>query len=536
MESISGKTIFGGIAIGKIHFCGKNETKVMRMYVDDTEREIWRLDTALREAKRQLEKLYDTAVSQIGEKEAAIFDAQSMILDDITYTESVRNMIKAQGCNAEYAVRLTGENMASMFALMDDEYIKERAFDIKDVTNRVVKILTGSEETISLREPCIIAAEVLTPGETLQMDKDMLLALITKEGSETSHTAILARTMNIPALTGIDVKKEWNGKNVIVDGYKGCVIFEPDEETVNEYRLLKAKEDEERALLDGLKGAETVTKSGKKVELYANIGSIDDIAAVISNDAEGIGLFRSEFIYLKDHDFPTEEEQYEVYSKVVRAMNGKKVIIRTFDIGADKQAEYFALGKEENPAMGYRAIRICLSHPEIFKTQLRAIYRAAALGNVGIMYPMITSLDEVRLIKTITGDVEAELLKEKIPYGNVEQGIMIETPAAALISDLLAKEVDFFSIGTNDLTQYTLAVDRQNSRLEGFYNPHHEAVLRLIKLVAENAHKAGISVGICGELGADPGLTKNFIDMGIDELSVSPACILPIRKLIRNIE
>jgi phosphotransferase system enzyme I (PtsI) len=534
MENISGKTIFGGIAMGKIHFCGKNETKVMRMYVDDTEREIWRFDTALREAKRQLEKLYDTAAAQIGEKEAEIFDAQSMILDDITYTESVRNMIKAQGCNAEYAVRLTGENMASMFALMDDKYIKERAFDIKDVTNRVVKILTGDEETIVLHESCIVAAEELTPAETLQMDKSMLLALITKEGSETSHTAILARTMNIPAITGIDVKKEWNGRYVIIDGGKGCIILEPDEETIEEYRQKKVEENEERALLDGLKGAETVTKSGKKIKLYANIGSIEDIDAVISNDAEGIGLFRSEFIYLKGHDFPTEEEQYEAYSKVVRAMNGKKVIIRTFDIGADKKAEYFALGKEENPAMGYRAIRICLSHPEIFKTQLRAIYRAAALGNVGIMYPMITSLDEVRLIKTITGDVEAELLKDKIPCGKVEQGIMIETPAAALISDILAKEVDFFSIGTNDLTQYTLAVDRQNGRLEGFYNPHHEAVIRLIKMVADNAHKAGISVGICGELGADTELTEAFVNMGIDELSVSSGCILPLRKRIRN--
>ncbi len=536
MEERAGKKIFNGIAIGKIKFYEKADNKVTRRRVDDVEAEIARYEAAKEEAVRQLNALYEKAVVEVGEANAEIFNVHAMLLEDDDYTESVHNIISGQGLNAEYAAATTGDNFAEMFASMtDNEYMMARSADIKDVTERVVTILSGGNGGTDIGdEPVIIVAEDLAPSETVQMDKTKLLAFVTRLGSANSHTAILARTMGIPALIGVDIDAGWNGKIGIVDGYEGKFIIDPEMPLLEEYFKKKAADDEQKKLLQTLKGKENVTKSGQKINLYANIGSPNDLASVFENDAGGIGLFRSEFLYLESADYPTEEEQFQAYKKVVETMGGKKVIIRTLDIGADKQIDYFKLDKEDNPALGYRAIRICLTRPEIFRTQLRALHRASAFGNLAIMYPMIISVDEVLKVKEISKSVREELIAEGIPVGEVEEGIMIETPAAAVMSDELAKVVDFFSIGTNDLTQYTLAIDRQNSKLDPFYDSHHPAVLRLIQMVTDNAHKAGIWAGICGELGADTTLTKTFLKMGLDELSVSPGCILPVRKEVRD--
>jgi phosphotransferase system enzyme I (PtsI) len=535
MEKITGKKIFGGVAIGKLHWYSKAQNQVVRRKVTDVEAEIKRYEDAKATAIEQLKELYDKALKEVGEVNAQIFEVHSMMLEDLDYNDSVHNLIRSQEINAEYAVGTTGDNFSEMFANMEDEYFKARAIDVKDISERVIAILCGADTGSDIgTEPVIIAAEDLAPSETVQMDKSRLLAFVTHVGSVNSHTAILARTMNIPALTEVEIKPEWNGKMAIVDGYNGILIMEPDAEELAKYEEIQKQDAQKRELLETLRGKENVTLDGRKINLYANIGNVSDLAAVLKNDAGGIGLFRSEFLYLEKDTFPTEEEQFAAYKQVAETMAGKKVIIRTLDIGADKQADYFELAKEENPAMGYRAIRICLTRTEIFKTQLRAIFRASAYGKISIMYPMIISVEEVRKIKEIVAEVKAELKVQGIPYGEVEQGIMIETPAAAVISDLLAKEVDFFSIGTNDLTQYTLAIDRQNDKLDNFYNSHHEAVLRLIQTVVDNGHAAGIWVGICGELGADTTLTQRFLAMGLDELSVSPGAILPIRKIVRE--
>lgn len=535
MERITGKRIFGGVAIGTLLLYSKEQNKVVRRKVEDEETEIARYEAAKQTAIVQLQGLYQKALREVGELNAQIFEVHSMMLEDLDYNDSVYNLIRSQKVNAEYAVATTGDHFSEMFANMEDDYFKARSADVKDISERVVAVLSGADTGSDIgEEPVIIAAEDLAPSETVQMDKSRLLAFVTHVGSVNSHTAILARTMNIPALTEIEIKPEWNGKEAVVDGHEGVLILEPDEATLEHYKEIKRREAAERELLETLKGKENITLDGKKINLYANIGSLSDLASVLKNDAGGIGLFRSEFLYLEKNTFPTEEEQFAVYKQVAETLAGKKVIIRTLDIGADKQADYFGIEKEENPAMGYRAIRICLTQPDIFKTQLRAIFRASAFGTISVMYPMIISLEEVRRIKEIVAEVKAELDRDGIPYGEVEQGIMIETPAAAVISDLLAKEVDFFSIGTNDLTQYTLAIDRQNDKLDGFYDAHHEAILRLLQMVADNAHAAGIWVGICGELGADMTLTRRFLEMGMDELSVSPGAILPIRKLIRE--
>lgn len=537
MEVRIGKKIFSGIAVGKIRFYSKTDNCVERVKISDVNAEIDRYESAKQEAVRQLNVLYEKALVEVGETNAEIFNVHAMMLDDDDYNESVHNIITSQGVNAEYAVAKTGDNFAEMFANMSDDYFKARSADVKDITQRVVTILSGGIENSEIGdEPVIIVAEDLAPSETVQMDKSKLLAFVTRLGSANSHTAILARTMGIPALIGVDICEEWNGKIGIVDGYEGKLIVDPDMELLESYFKKKAADDEQKQLLQNLKGKENVTKSGQKINLYANIGNPSDLAAVLDNDAGGIGLFRSEFLYLEAEDYPTEEEQFQAYKKVVETMGGKKVIIRTLDIGADKQAGYFGLDKEDNPALGYRAIRICLTRPEIFRTQLRALFRASAYGNLAIMYPMIISVNEVKQIKAISSAVKEELVQEGIKIGNVEEGVMIETPAAALMSDELAKEVDFFSIGTNDLTQYTLAIDRQNAKLDPFYDAHHPAVLRFIKMVTENAHKAGIWSGICGELGADTDLTEEFLKMGLDELSVSPGCILPVRKAVREAE
>lgn len=485
----------------------------------------------------ELQQLYQKALKEVGEVNAAIFEVHAMMLEDEDYNDSVKNIIFSQQVNAEYAVAVTGDNFAQMFAEMDDEYFKARAADVKDISERVVGILSNKRAGSSIgREPVIVIAKDLAPSETVQMDKSRLLGFVTELGSSNSHTAILARTMNLPALIGVPVKEEWSGKLAIVDGYQGILYIDPDEETLEKMRK-KQQEDRERSrLLQQLKGRLTVTPDGRKINLYANIGSVSDVAAVLENDAEGIGLFRSEFLYLEKDTYPTEEEQFQSYKLAAEMMAGKKVIIRTLDIGADKQVEYFHLGQEENPAMGYRAIRICLEEPEVFKTQLWAIFRASAYGEIAVMYPMITSVEEVRRIKAIVEEVKEELDARNIPYKNVEQGIMIETPAAAVISDMLAKEVDFFSIGTNDLSQYTMAIDRQNPRLDAFYDPHHPALLRLIRMVIDNGHAHGCWVGICGELGADLSLTKEFLQMGIDELSVAPGMVLQVREAVRKAE
>lgn len=534
MEIIQGKAIFGGIAIGSISFFAKEQKQVKRTKVEDTEAEIARYEAALATAIEQLGALYEKALKEVGESEAQIFEVHQMMLEDDDYNDSVKNIITSQGLNAEFAVATTGDNFSTMFAAMDDEYFQARAVDVKDISERIINILMGIGEAKVSDEPSIIVAEDLAPSETVQMDKSKLLGFVTRLGSSNSHTAILARTMNIPALIQVDIKEEWNGKQAIIDGFSGKFIIEPEADVLEEYQKKQAEQLERRRLLAEQKGKPTVTKNGKAIKLFANIGSVSDLQSVMENDAAGIGLFRSEFLYLESDTYPTEEEQFKAYKMVAETMAGKKVIIRTLDIGADKQVDYFELDKEENPAMGLRAIRICLTRPEIFKTQLRALLRASAFGNIAVMYPMIISVEEVRKIKAIMEEVKAELDEAGIPYGNVEQGIMIETPAAVILSDLLAKEVDFFSIGTNDLTQYTLAIDRQNAKLDEFYNPHHEAVLRMIQIVVENAHKAGIWAGICGELGADLELTDRFMEMGVDELSVSPTFIYPVRQKIRE--
>lgn len=537
MEQYTGKSIFKGIAIGKIYFYSKDEQVVKRNKIEDSKAEIERFEEAKKKAVEELQKLHKKAVKEVGELNAAIFEVHIMMIEDDDYNDSIKNIITSQEVNAEYAVATTSDNFSNMFAEMEDEYFQARAIDIKDISERIVSILNGKNTNAGLgEEPVIVVANDLAPSETVQMEKDKLLGFVTQLGSSNSHTAILARTMNIPALIGIEIQEEWNGKMAIVDGYHGTLFINPDQTTLEEMEKRKKEEIESRELLKELKGKETITKDGKKIHLYANIGNVADMANVLANDADGIGLFRSEFLYLEKNTYPTEEEQFQVYKQVAETMAGKKVIIRTLDIGADKKVDYFELAKEENPAMGYRAIRICLDRIEVFKTQLRAILRASVYGTISVMYPMIISVLEVKKIKQIVEEVKAELDEKQIPYGKVEQGIMIETPAAVLISDLLAEEVDFFSIGTNDLTQYTLAIDRQNPKLDEFYDAHHLAILRMIQMVIENAHKSGCWVGICGELGADISLTKEFLKMGIDELSVSPSMVLPVRNVIRNLD
>ena len=535
MQIYNGKSVFGGIAIGKISVYQKKEQQVKRVKIDDPEQEMARYEKAKAEGIKQLQGLYDKALREVGEANAAIFEVHQMMMEDDGYNESVENIIRSQGVNAEYAVATTGDNYAQMFSAMDDDYMRERAADVRDISERLLTILNGEETgAVDADEPKIIVAEDLAPSETVQLDKDKVLSFVTVKGSLNSHTAILARTMAIPALvnTSVSLESEMDGRLGIVDGADGTFYEDPDEETLAEMKKRQEEDLSRKQLLLTLKGKENVTLDGQKVMLYANIGNIKDLATVIQNDAGGIGLFRSEFIYLEKEDFPTEEEQFQIYRQVAQTMAGKRVIIRTLDIGADKQCDYFHMEHEENPALGCRAIRICLTRPEIFKTQLRALFRASAFGKIAIMYPMITSVQEVRKIKGIVEEVKAELTSQGVEFGNPEQGIMIETPAAAIISDDLAKEVDFFSIGTNDLSQYTMAIDRQNPQLDLFFDPHHPAVLRMISLVMENAHKAGIWTGICGELGADQSLTKEFLAMGVDELSVSPGSILPLRKII----
>ena len=535
MQIYNGKSVFGGIAIGKISVYQKKKQQVKRVKIDDPEQEMARYEKAKAEGIKQLQGLYDKALREVGEANAAIFEVHQMMMEDDGYNESVENIIRSQGVNAEYAVATTGDNYAQMFSAMDDDYMRERAADVRDISERLLNILNGEETgAVDADEPKIIVAEDLAPSETVQLDKDKVLSFVTVKGSLNSHTAILARTMAIPALvnTSVSLESEMDGRLGIVDGADGTFYVDPDEETLAEMKKRQEEDLSRKQLLLTLKGKENVTLDGQKVMLYANIGNIKDLATVIQNDAGGIGLFRSEFIYLEKEDFPTEEEQFQIYRQVAQTMAGKRVIIRTLDIGADKQCDYFHMEHEENPALGCRAIRICLTRPEIFKTQLRALFRASAFGKIAIMYPMITSVQEVRKIKEIVEEVKAELTSQGVEFGNPEQGIMIETPAAAIISDDLAKEVDFFSIGTNDLSQYTMAIDRQNPQLDLFFDPHHPAVLRMISLVMENAHKAGIWAGICGELGADQSLTKEFLAMGVDELSVSPGSILPLRKII----
>ncbi|MFQ9933562.1 MAG: phosphoenolpyruvate--protein phosphotransferase [Lachnospiraceae bacterium] len=531
-----GKSVYKGIAIGRIRIYEKGDSRVKREHISDALKETDRFNSARETAKEQLKELYEKALKEVGQASAMIFDVHQMMLDDLDYIESVTHIIESQKVNAEYAVACTADNFADMFGAMEDDYMKERAADVKDVSNRVIGILQGrSEGSVSGDEPSIILADDLAPSETVQMDKSKVLSFVTRYGSTNSHTAILARTMNIPALINVDFDDGLDGKQAIVDGYNGILYVNPDKELLEAMKKKQEQDEKNKKLLHELKGKENITTDGRKINIYANIGGVSDVAAALKNDAGGIGLFRSEFLYLGRDDFPSEEEQFNAYRTVVENMAGKKVIIRTLDIGADKQADYFNLGNEENPALGYRAIRICLSRPEIFKVQLRAIYRASAYGTVSIMYPMIISVDEVKRIKKIAEEVKTELSNLGIPYGEVEQGIMIETPAAVMISDELAKEVDFFSIGTNDLTQYTLAIDRQNQRLDEFYDSHHPAVLKMIQMTVENGHKGGCWVGICGELGADTTLTKTFIDMGVDELSVSPSFVLSVRKAVREI-
>ena len=537
MQIYKGKSVFGGIAIGKISVYSKAEQQVKRLKIENVEKEVERYHEATATAIQQLQELYDKALREVGEANAAIFEIHQMMLEDDDYAESIENMIQMQKVNAEYAVAQTADNFARMFSSMDDDYMKERAADVKDISERLLTVLQGEEsQGVESQEPSIIVADDLAPSETVQLDKDKVLSFVTVHGSLNSHSAILARTMGIPALVGtkLPVDDTVNGKLGIVDGTNGIIYVDPDEVTLGKMKELQKIELEKKKLLETLKGKENITLDGQKILLYANIGNTKDLATVLQNDAGGIGLFRSEFIYLEREDYPTEEEQFQIYKAVAETMAGKRVIIRTLDIGADKQCDYFKMEKEENPAMGCRAIRICLKRPEIFKTQLRALFRASVYGKIAIMYPMITSVKEIQRIKDIVTQVKAELEEQGVEYREPEQGIMIETPAAVMISDQLAKEVDFFSIGTNDLTQYTLAIDRQNTALDEFYDPHHPAVLRMISMVVNNAHNAGIWVGICGELGADRELTKEFLVMGVDELSVSPGNILPIRKIVRE--
>lgn len=533
MICVEGKIAFGGIAIGPVHELEKQNNVVRRYHVDETDSEVQRFEEAKKKAVEELKILYDKAVKEVGEANAAIFEVHQMMTEDEDYSDSVRNMIRTQQVNAEFAVASTGDNFSAMFSNMEDEYMRGRAADVKDISERLIRILTAGsgEQKINLSQE-IILADDLAPSETIQLDREKILAFVTRQGSTNSHTAILARTMNIPALVCTPVPSEVNGKMAIVDGTQGKIILDPDESVLAEYQKKAEDEKKRKELLQELKGKKTQTKSGKTIKLYANIGGVKDVGAVLMNDAEGIGLFRSEFLYLQSDHYPTEDEQFAAYKSVAEMMAGKKVIIRTLDIGADKKISYFDLGEEDNPALGYRAVRICLDRPEIFKTQLRALYRASAFGNISIMIPMIASVWEVKKVKEIIEEIKKELTEQNIPYGEVEFGIMVETPAAVMIADDLAKEVDFFSIGTNDLTQYTLAIDRQNSKLDMFYDSHHPAVLKMIQMVIDSAHKAGIWAGICGELGADTTLTEQFIQMGIDELSVSPAMVLPVRSRV----
>ena len=539
MQCFQGKSVYKGIAMGPVVVLRKNDYQVKRTRIEDAEAEAARVDVALKASQEQLQKLYDKAVKEVGEASAAIFEVHQMMLEDEDYLEAIQSMIRTEQVNAEYAVAVTGDNFAEMFASMDDDYMKARSADIKDISERLVRNLSGQGDVdLSSIEPSVIVADDLSPSETVQMDKDKILAFVTVHGSTNSHTAILARMMNIPALIGVKMNLEelQTGMTAVVDGFGGKVTFEPDEELKAQTEARMQEEEEKLKLLQELKGKENITLDGRRINIYANIGSVGDIGYVMENDAGGIGLFRSEFLYLGRNDFPTEEEQFQAYKQAVQMMAGKKVIIRTLDIGADKQVDYFNLGNEDNPAMGYRAIRICLKQPEIFKTQLRALLRAAVYGNLSIMYPMITSTEEVKRIYEIVAEVEEELKAQEIQYKIPEQGIMIETPAAAIISDRLAEMVDFFSIGTNDLTQYTLAIDRQNEKLDEFYNPHHEALLRMIQMVVDNAHKCGKWAGICGELGADMTLTEEFVRMGLDELSVAPSMVLKLRKIVREMK
>ena len=538
MITLTGKSVFGGVAIGRIAFYKRNEITIKRTHVDDIEGEVKRFETAKEKAVAQLQELYNKAMEDVGESNAMIFEIHQMMLEDLDYVESIVNIITTQKVNAEYAIGTTADNFAAMFQAMDDAYMQGRAADVKDVSERLLQVLSdNSTDAMKMDEPSIIAADDLVPSETVQLDKEKALSFITMYGSANSHTAILARTMNIPAVIslGEDLKKEYDGKLAIVDGLEGKVYIEPDAKTMEAMQEKQRKDQEQKELLEQLKGKENITKSGQKVNLYANIGNLADVGAVLKNDAGGIGLFRSEFLYLESETYPTEEQQFSVYKTVAENMAGRKVIIRTLDIGADKQVDYFGLCKEENPAMGYRAIRICLTKPEIFKTQLRALYRASAFGQIAIMFPMIISVNEVRRIKDIIEEVKKELTEEGIAFrDNVELGIMIETPAAVMVSRELAKEVDFFSVGTNDLTQYTLAIDRQNQKLDAFYDSHHPAVLEMIRMAAANAHAEGKWIGICGELAADLSLTETFLEMKIDELSVAPGMVLPLRKRIRE--
>lgn len=539
MQYFQGKSVYKGIVMGPVAVLKKNDYQVKRARIEDPEAEVKRVEEAVEVSKKQLGRLYDKAVREVGEASAAIFEVHQMMLEDEDYLESMENMIRTELVNAEYAAAATGDNFAEMFAAMDDEYMKARSADVKDISERLVRNLSGEgDNDLSSMEPSIIVADDLSPSETVQMDKEKILAFVTVHGSTNSHTAILARMMNIPALIGVpmDLNSLKTGMMAVVDGFSGQVIFEPEEDVQKETEKRMQEEAEKQKLLEELKGKENITPDGRKINIYANIGSVGDLGYVMENDAGGSGLFRSEFLYLGRNDFPTEEEQFQAYKQAVQTMAGKKVIIRTLDIGADKQVEYFNLGKEENPALGYRAIRICLKQPEIFKAQLRALFRAAVYGNLSVMYPMITSTEEVEKIYAIVAEVEEELKKQEVQYKIPEQGIMIETPAAVMISDRLAEMVDFFSIGTNDLTQYTLAIDRQNEQLDDFYNPHHEAVLRMIRMVVENAHKCGKWAGICGELGADLTLTEQFVRMGVDELSVAPSMILKLRKIVREMK
>ena len=539
MQYFQGKSVYKGIVMGPVAVLKKNDYQVKRARIEDPEAEVKRVKEAVEVSKKQLGRLYDKAVREVGEASAAIFEVHQMMLEDEDYLESMENMIRTELVNAEYAAAATGDNFAEMFAAMDDEYMKARSADVKDISERLVRNLSGEgDNDLSSMEPSVIVADDLSPSETVQMDKEKILAFVTVHGSTNSHTAILARMMNIPALIGVpmDLNGLKTGMMAVVDGFSGQVIFEPEEDVRKETEKRMQEEAEKQKLLEKLKGKENITPDGRKINIYANIGSVGDLGYVMENDAGGIGLFRSEFLYLGRNDFPTEEEQFQAYKQAVQTMAGKKVIIRTLDIGADKQVEYFNLGKEENPALGYRAIRICLKQPEIFKAQLRALFRAAVYGNLSVMYPMITSTEEVEKIYAIVAEVEEELKAQEVQYKIPEQGIMIETPAAVMISDRLAEMVDFFSIGTNDLTQYTLAIDRQNEQLDDFYNPHHEAVLRMIRMVVENAHKCGKWAGICGELGADLTLTEQFVRMGVDELSVAPSMILKLRKIVREMK
>lgn len=538
MKVIEGKGVFGGVAIGKLRILEQKEQTIKRVHVDNEEDEIKRFEDAKQKAIDQLGNLHEKAIAEVGEASAAIFQIHQMMLEDLDYIESIENIIRTQSVNAEYAIGVTSDNFTQMFSSMEDEYMRERAADVKDVSERLIRVLSNKDdETINSDETYILGASDLAPSETVQLDKDKVLGFITQGGSSNSHTAILARTMNIPAIIGVgdSLTPDMDKKIVGIDGYTGKVYVEPDEKTLDMLNQKKYKADEQKELLQKLRGKENITKDGQKINIYANIGNISDLGAVLKNDAGGVGLFRSEFLYLENNDFPTEEQQFTVYRRVLENMAGKKVVIRTLDIGADKKIDYFNLPEEENPALGYRAIRICLKQVDIFKTQLRALFRASAYGNISIMFPMITSVDEVKQIKDIVNEVKQELREEGIKYSeDIEIGIMIETPAAVMVSDDLAKEVDFFSVGTNDLTQYTLAIDRQNNNLSSFYNPHHKGLLRMLKMIADNAHKNNIWMGICGELGADEELTEFFLSIGVDELSVSPAFILPLRKKVRE--